>query len=407
VPEFLPFRGIRYGVTDASAVTAPPYDVIDDDERAALAARDPFNAVRLILPEGGDDRCRAAAAAFRDWQARGLLVTDPAPRLYGYQMEFRDDGMPRTTTGVLGALRLPAHPGLETGVLPHERTLPKVRSDRLALLRATRANLDPIWGLSLAPGLSALVERPGVPLSSSTDAEGVVHRLFLLSGPDQITAVARAVARAPLVLADGHHRFETAVAYRDEQRASGRQQPGDDLILCLAVELAEDQLRVRAIHRLLSGLPSGFDLRHALATAFEVRDSGVNAPEGIGGLRATMTTAGGLGLVDERGLALLVPRGPAVEAVHELPESLRPIDAAVFETALLPALPDPEVAYRNDAATVAALVEKGTAQAAVLLRPVTVAQIHAAAAAGLRMPPKTTFFEPKPRTGLVFRSLDL
>ncbi len=413
MPEFLPFRGIRYRVDDPGAVAAPPYDVIADDERAALAARHPENAVRLILPEGGDERYETAATDLRSWRERGVLVADPAPRFYGYRMDFRDDqGRPRATVGVLGTLRLPDQPdGTEQpttkGVLPHERTLAKTKGDRLALLRATRANLDPIWGLSLAPGLSTLVEPRGAALVVSTDGDGVEHRLFDLADDDQIAAVRDALAGAPVVLADGHHRFETAIAYRGEQRASGHPRPGDDFILCLAVELADEQLCVRAIHRLLSGLPPGFDLRRTLGDAFEVRPAGPNTPEAIDTVQAAMIGSGALGLVDERGLALLVPGAAATEALQEVPEPLRAIDAARFEAVLLPTLPGPQVTYRNDAATVAALVEKGVAQAAVLLRPVTVAHIHAAAVAGLRMPQKTTFFEPKPRTGLVLRSLDL
>ncbi|MCZ7526044.1 MAG: DUF1015 domain-containing protein [Acidimicrobiia bacterium] len=332
-------------------------------------------------------------------------MADREPRFYGYRMEFRDeDGHPRRTSGFLGALAL-AGPGSE--VLPHERTLPKAKSDRLALLRATRANLDPVWALSLAPGLTDLL--PATVLAECTDDEGVRHQLLDGGDPDLIAAVQESVGRAPVVLADGHHRFETATTFRDEERAEGHRVPGADAIMALVVELADRELTVQPIHRLLHGLPPGFDLRAALAPSFEVHDAGPATPEGVGALRSGMRgPSGGLGLADGGGLALLRPRPDSLErALADVADALRVVDATAFERLVLPALPRVEVTYRNDAATVAALVTKGAADAAVLLRPVTVAQIRDAATAGLRMPQKTTFFAPKPRTGMVFRSLDL
>lgn len=398
MPRFLPFRGLRYTTDDLAAVAAPPYDVIDDDERAALADRHVRNAVQLILPHGPvDSRYAAAATLLADWQADGFLATDVEPRFYGYRMRFRDDaGRPRTTDGVLGALELPETAG--TGdVLPHERTLPKAKSDRLALLRATRANLDPIWGLSPGAGLSALAAS-GTPLASCTDTDRVEHWLSAIDDPAAVAAIEAAVAGAPVVLADGHHRFETAITYRDEQRAAGQVHPGNDAIMCLIVELSDEQLFVQPIHRLVTAVPSGYDLRAVIADHFTVVDAGANTGEGVDALYRRMGTEGGLGLADSTGLALLVP--------HDTDPSTS--DAARFETAVTPALPSTaDVTYRDDAATCASLVDKGVAAAAVLLRPVTVEQIRAAADTRTRMPQKTTFFAPKPRTGAVFRSLDM
>jgi hypothetical protein len=158
---------------------------------------------------------------------------------------------------------------------------------------------------------------------------------------------------------------------------------------------------VRPIHRLLLGL-DGIDVRTALTGAFTVLDAGANTPEGVVELRARMQDEDALGLIDRSGLALLRP----THEVTDAPEMLRDVDSVRFDASVRPALPDATVTFRSDAAAVAALVEKGTADAAVLLRPVTVAQIRAAAFAGVRMPEKTTFFSPKPRTGMVFRSLD-
>jgi uncharacterized protein (DUF1015 family) len=275
-------------------------------------------------------------------------------------------------------------------------------SDRLSLLRATRANLDPIWVLSLADGLSNELVPHRVPLVAyCDDHDGVTHRLFPLVDPERIATVSEAVTSSSVVLADGHHRFETACAYRDERVAAGIDDPGAGHIMAFAVELADDELSVRPIHRLLHGTGS-VDVRDALTGAFAVDDAGPNTTDGIVSLRRRMRDEGALGLVDASGLALLRPMAD----VTAEPEVLRDVDSTRFDASVRPALPGATVTFRSDAGAVASLVEKGAADAAVLLRPVSVAQIRAAAFAGVRMPEKTTFFSPKPRTGMVFRSLD-
>ncbi len=414
MPQFLPFRGIRYECSGSGhgamdAIVAPPYDVVDDDDRALLADRDPHNAVRLILPEGDDGRYERAAADFAAWQQDHTLRRDAEPSFYLYRMRFRDrDGHQRETNGVIGALALP-----DTGddsVLPHERTMPKAKSDRLSLLRATRANFDPIWGLSLTSGLSGLLEPPADDGVRCTDDEGVEHTVWPVSDRARLEAITEAVAASRLVLADGHHRFETALAYRDELRSRGEPLDGAGAIMTLVVELADDQLEVGPIHRLITGLAHPSDLRVALERSFDVLDGGPNTREAIDALQRRMQAGGGLGVVDGAGLALAVPReGALAGALAGFDEPVRHVDAAVFEAAVVPALAglgSPEVTYRHDAMEVAALVDKGAADAAVLLRPPTVEQIRAVAFAGNRMPQKTTFFHPKPRTGLVFRRLD-
>jgi uncharacterized protein (DUF1015 family) len=400
LPEFLPFRGLRYRHDDLAAVTAPPYDVIDADDRAVLAARSPHNAVHLLLPEG--DYAGAARELAR-WQADGVLARDDTDAFYGYRMSFTDDhGRDRTTNGVIGALELPAAAG-EGDVLPHERTLPKAKSDRLALLEATRANLDPIWGLTTA---SALPVATGGPDQATTDDDGVRHALTRIDDPGQVDAIRRAVASAPLVLADGHHRFETAIAYRNGLGDAAA--AADGRVMCLVVELAEEQLWVQPIHRVYDGV-DGRRLRDALGTAFTLEDVGPNEPDALDALQRRLPD-GGMGLVDATGLTLLVPRD-AASATADLPPELREVPSARFEAIAEPALDaagltEVAVEYRADAAIVAALVAKGAADAAILLPPVTVEQIRAAAHARLRMPQKTTYFAPKPRSGLVYRLLD-
>jgi uncharacterized protein (DUF1015 family) len=274
VPDFLPFAALRYanptsGTANLSSVCAPPYDVIEPEDRASLLAADPHNAVRLILPDGYD----AAADLFARWRADGTLVADDTPTFSVYRMHFMDDdGVARVATGVIGALALDRE-----GVLPHERTLPKAKSDRLQLLRATRANFDPIWGLSLATGLSELLEPDASPAAVAYDRDGVRHECYPVTDPARVNAIRGAVWGAELVLADGHHRFETACAYRDER---GPDDQGAGSIMALVVELTPEQLCVRAIHRLLTDLPS-IPIRETLASVFDVHDAGTNHAAGV------------------------------------------------------------------------------------------------------------------------------
>jgi uncharacterized protein (DUF1015 family) len=415
VPDLFPFPGLRYQRAaldaDLSAVTAPPYDVIDEEDRARLEATHPRNAVRLILPRDTEegDRYRSAKETFDRWRADGILAAD-TPHLYVYRMAFTDEfGEARRMTGVVGALEL-SPPGDGT-VLPHERTMAKAKSDRLDLLRAVRANLDPVWGLSLSSGLSALLEpviAAGPPAASCLDQDGVEHCLFPVEG-DLVDRIRAAVAAEPLVIADGHHRYETALNYQEEQRAAGVDDPGADRIMMLVVELAEDQLVVRPIHRLLRGATGQF--RGKWNFVAEVTPLGANTPEGVRNLLDEMDRTESMGLIQGPGLALLTPNLNVIQpGLDQLPEPLRGVDAARFDVMIgriSMSAPIPEIDYRNDALTVAAMVAKGAADGAVLLRPVSVAQIDTVAEAGLRMPQKTTFFQPKPLTGLVFRSLDL
>jgi uncharacterized protein (DUF1015 family) len=409
VPDLAPFRGLRYTTgSDLTAVTAPPYDVIDADERAALLASDPNNSVRLILPEDASgDPYEGAAATLAKWRTDGVLDVDRAPMLYSYRMVApRPAGGVHRTVGVIGALALPgkAVPGeaIADDVLPHERTLPKAKSDRLALLRATRANFDPIWGLTMSTGLTELVaDVPAV--AAAVDTTGVRHELGLISEPDLIEAIRSLVRARAVVLADGHHRFETACTYRVESPDEGA-----GAILSLVVELDDAQLDVRPFHRLVSGAPDDLRARLEGDGAFGVLDRGTVTAARLGALVDEMGATGSLGLVDRAGLALLGPRGEPGAASHfaALPEPLRGVDAARFDVAVRPLLDDAVLSYRSDPAAVLAALTSRAANAAILLRGVTVAQIRAAAATGVRMPEKTTYFAPKPLTGMVMRSLD-
>lgn len=392
--RFEPFRGIRFDPdrVDLAQVTAPPYDVIDTDQRNALAARSPHNIVRIDVPVEPDDYA-LAKSNLDTWLADGVLIEDDEPSFYVYRMGFKDEaGRAHQTSGIIGALEL-MKPG--TGdVLPHEQTTPKAKTDRLELLRATHANLSPIWGLSMAPGVGAFAELPLQPIARWTDDDAVHHRLYRITEPGTVQAVTDAIGSAPVVIADGHHRYETSLAYRSEVRqANGDQPGGHDLTLAFVVELAADQLFVQAIHRLYRDLDPAIDLVEVLSDHFEPIEGGPLTST----ITRQMADTGALALArPNQDVVLLRPRMERFEGVEDL-------DSARIAHAM--SAVSHEVSYQHGVDNVARALDRGDAQAAVLLRPVPVPVIMSTAQARGLMPPKSTFFAPKPRTGLVLRKL--
>ncbi len=397
MPEFRPFRGIRYDTTRApiEAVTAPPYDVIGPAERTALLARDPHNVVRIDLPDEADGpgRYEAAARTFATWLDQGVLVRDDEEGFYVYRMDYTDDaGRAAHTLGVLGALAL-SRPS-DGEILPHEHTTPKAKTDRLDLLRATRVNLSTIWGLSLTPGLTEACRVDAAPDETWTDDEGVTHSLWRVTDAERCRRIADTVGASPVVVADGHHRYEISVTYAEERRAADDDPEGAAAALCYVVELTEGELTVRPIHRLLSGVDAAA-LGRALDASFIRSDAGTVGAD----ITARMADAGALCLVAPDGTGtFLVPRDGAFDGVDDL-DSARL--AHVLDT-----LGGVEVRYQHGVDHILGALAAGEADFGVLLRPATVAQIDENAHAGRRMPPKTTFFHPKPRTGQVFRPTD-
>src|SRR2546421_1298300 len=283
-------------------------------------------------------------------------------------MRYRDAlDRHRQTTGVIGALGL-SPPG-EGEVMPHEQTMPKERADRLELLRACRTNPSPVWGLSLARGLPPHIP-PGDGASvTCTDDQGVVHELWPITDPGAVQAISATVGSDALVIADGHHRFATALAYREERRRANGDAAGPyDLVMALVVELAEDQLSVRPIHRVIAGLPPGFDVAAALSSHFEA----VPANPGDDRLPLRMEKEQALALVTPRGTSLLRPR-PETQAAAD-----QPVDSSLAAVALA-TLPPHQPTYQPSSHQAVLAVEKGDAQAAPLLRPASVEVIASVA----------------------------
>lgn len=394
MPRFEPFTALRYAPDlDLDRVAAPPYDVLDESDIARLRSLDPRNIVHVDVPleSDGPNRYHAAAELLATWVADGVMVADPAPSFTLYRMSFTDAaGVARTTVGVLGALEVVDEGA--GGVLPHERTTPKAKSDRLDLTRATSANLSPVWGLSLSHGLTDLLREEGTVVGRCTDEHGVVHTVERVDEPERIDAIRQAVAASDVLIADGHHRYAISRTYRDEVRAT-RGDAGDaGLTLTYVAELVDEQLSIDAIHRLYSGR-SADQLREVLARSFVLEPAGTVGATHV----ATMRSRGSLCLIDRDGLGTwLTPCADAFPGVRD-------IDGALLEHALRDT--EVDVSYQHGVDHVLHALRSGHADAAILIRPTGIDEIRRTAAERLLMPPKSTFFTPKLRTGLVIRPL--
>jgi len=454
-----PFRGLRFRETLVGAlgeVVCPPYDVISPEEQRALHDRSPFNVVRLELglqmpgDDASDNRYTRSALTLNRWLAEGALVEEKDPALYLYEQRFPHEGRTLARWGIFARQRLATWD--EGVVLPHEETLAGPKADRLQLMRATRCNLSPLFLLFEDPSgtVRAMMEDSSRrPADATADTgDGQVHRLWVVQGEPQ-RRLAAALQTPQLFMADGHHRYETALAYRDERRKepdwtpppnplplgeSGGGSPprrGEgpgmgsgapyDFAMVLLVDAADPGLVVLPTHRVVRGVdPSLLNrLDEALERVFRV--DRLEAGDGHAAATAQML----LRRMQERGLegpALAIYRkeggGAAVLSLRELVEGRpdgRPVlDVDVLHDVLLePMLAvGPEelragthVSYTRDASEAVAAVDRGDAQVALLLNPTRVDQVLATARARGKMPQKSTYFYPKPTTGLVINPL--
>ena len=395
MPRFEPFYALRFADNGNLGVyCAPPYDVLSDDDRQQLATQSVHNIVHVDLPVAAppSDAYANASHLLQSWITDGVLQRDEQPSLTLYRTSFTDaTGKNRNIVGVIGALEVVDEGA--GGVLPHEQTTPKAKTDRLDLTRATDANLSPVWGLSTKIGLSALLTEPGVPVGSVIDTEGVIHTVEKIVDEIRIQAICDAVSSSPVVIADGHHRYAISRSFRDEVRARTQSKDtGAELTLTYINELVEEQLSVAAIHRFYNGASSD-DLRAALSQFYTFEATTSVDDKTL----QEMNKRGSLVFIDDRlSVSWMTPKPGAFD-------SIRALDSARLEYAL--AGVDHTVGYQHGATEVQQLVKGRTATAAILIRPVSVDEIKRTANEGLLMPPKSTFFTPKLRTGLVMREL--
>jgi uncharacterized protein (DUF1015 family) len=395
MPRFEPFAALRYSTTestDITALTSAPYDVFDEDKRADYAATDSHNIVLLDYPieADGPSRYQLSADRLTEWRKGGHIVTDDTATFSIYRMTFTDEaGIQRTTVGVIGALEVVDEGA--GGVLPHERTTPKAKTDRLDLTIATHANLSPVWGLSLTAGLTAALSDPGELVAQCTDEEGVHHVLERVSDPARIATISQLVSANPVLIADGHHRYAISRTFRDQSRTAGNP-PGAELTMTYVAELVQEQLSVAAIHRLYD--IDNASLLSVLASHYDTADAGKVGSHTI----SEMDTRGSLCLVSPDGTGtFLTPRSDTFSGVRDM-------DSARLEHALRNT--EHSVTYQHGVVEVVNKLGAGIAASAILIRPVSLTEIRRTADTGELMPPKSTFFTPKLRTGMVMRDLN-
>ena len=394
VPRFEPFTALRFNPSlPLFDVAAPPYDVLSDADVDALLRRDPHNIVAVDVPRDsqGPQRYDLAAKRLQEWIDDGTLVQDATPTFTLYRMRFADEtGAQRETVGVVGALEVVDEGA--GGVLPHERTTPKAKTDRLDLTRATNTNLSPVWGLSLTAGLTVLLREPGEPVGSFHDEEGVLHTVERVTDPQRVAAISSAVGANPILIADGHHRYAISRIFRDEVRATAGNDTSAELTLTYVAELVADQLSIDAIHRLYHGVTAA-QLLDVLASSFDVEAAGPVTPA----FAAEVVERAALCLVRPDGTGMwLAPKATAFEGV-------RALDGALLEHALRDH--DIEISYQHGVQHVVNRVAVEESLVGVLIRPTGIDEIRRTANERLLMPPKSTFFTPKLRTGLVLRPL--
>jgi uncharacterized protein (DUF1015 family) len=415
-----PLRAFHYDLDKVGGlqdVVAPPYDVIDAGQRAALEARSPYNVVHIDLPRGDGDPYTHAAAELGRWRDDGVLVTDTEPAVWPLAQEYTGpDGRTRTRRGFFARVRVTEYG--RGRIRPHERTHPGPKEDRLRLTRATKANLSPIFSLFSDPSQIAWRElepfTEQTPWSQTIDDNGTVNRLWRVSDAAAIAATERALADGELLIADGHHRYETARVYADEVGGDG---PHRFVLMCL-VALQDPGLTVFPTHRLVRGLRSDQHetLAQALRRDFEIEALAdrsaaalVPSPDGrvkIGYIDAHLKRPFMLTLKDSR---------LADAALPNHAEAYRRLDTAVLEALILKgalAMSDEDIdhlsglAYARDGEEALGLVLSGDYDAAFFMAPTPIAQVQAVAEAGESMPPKSTYFFPKVPTGLVFNPLE-
>jgi len=420
-----PIYATHYDLSVAGSlqdVAAPPYDVIDAAMRAELLARSPYNAVAIDLPkpygESGpqqtdDDPYERAARTMQDWRQAGALVADPEPAIWAMTQDYTGpDGTPRTRHGILARVRVEDFSAGQ--VLPHERTLPGPKQDRLALTRATGHNLSPIFSLSTEDAwpLVAPAIEGAAPWGEASDESGTVTRVWRVGDPAVQAAVTELLADAQLLIADGHHRYETAIAYRDEVGGEG----DHNYTLMALTGLDDPGLTVFPTHRLLSGLREDSERQRRLGEGLRELFDATEVPlEQLDPLGEEGT--GVFGLYDcfhEQAYRLRL-KPSAIAALDEQlagkPEAYRRLDAAILETLVLKGiaglseddiLAKRGLGYSKSVEDSLSLLEDDTYDVAFVLRPIPVDQVKAICESDENMPPKSTYFFPKVLTGLVF-----
>ncbi len=414
--EIHPFRGIRYNqqlIDDIGSVICPPYDIITAEEQKSYYDKSNYNIIRLELPEevASDNKHTRAAATFGQWLREGVLHKDSTPAFYIHEHYFTYRGIRKKRLGFMACVKL--EPWENKVILPHENSVPGIRSDRLELMRACEANISPLLALYDDPGQKVvqllLQTRRKLVLDFSSDKES--HKLWVVTEWEFIQRVSHFLASQPVYIADGHHRYETALSYQQEKKQSSSVtgEEAFNFVMMTLVSLSDPGLIVLPVHRLIRGLSESVlvRLKSHLKDFFEVKSVSSSPSE----LSLAEDNIAVLGL--ELGKITLLKLRPGVNLSEFMPEDrsevYRKLSISLFQHLILEKLIGPlaigSITYTPGVEITQSRVEKGEYQLAFLLSPIPLSKIKAIADANDRMPGKSTYFYPKLPTGLIINSL--
>lgn len=421
--KIAPFQAVIYNqekIKDISKVTCPPYDVISPERQQYFYQQDRHNFIRIILgrDSAGEDKYQRAAADFSRWQDEGILIRDKVPALYLYSQEFKAGGRTMQRLGLIGLLRLP-----EKGcsVFGHEHTRLAPKEDRLKLLKAVKANLSPIFVIfsdrkKLLPGIYRK-SAPLKPFIRVKDSDSVVHRLWRITSPAALEKIGSRFSRENMFIADGHHRFEVACAYRELLRQSSGKLTGGEscnYLLAYFTSIEDKGLLILPIHRLirLEQAPALDTLLSGLERYFKVE-----LVKSKSALFSALAKSGrkthALGMYKHKKFWLLRLKDNKIldKVISDKPAEYRSLDVLLLNYLILRdtlglGLEDKEqLSYNNDAREVIRQADADDKAIAFFLNPAKVEQVMSIALSGNKMPPKTTYFYPKVLSGLVMNKL--
>ncbi len=402
--EIIPFKGVLYNMSKVSGedVMAPPYDIIAPEYKEKLYSKSPYNIVRIDSGKEleGDNELQnkhtRAANNLNSWLKDGILHGSKAPAFYGYEIEYRVKEKPKKLRGFFSLVRLEE---LGKGVYPHECTHSKPKADRLNLLRACRANISPIFSLYNSPEKKAseIMNRVMLrkPYMKAKDSDGAIHRLWVVEEEKDIEIIQNDLKGKSVFIADGHHRYETALEFKKEMNRSG----GWDYVLMFLANMSDEGLTILPAHRLVKNLPeNSLDILSG-HFAIEILSSQDDITGALSGYRHAI----GFCHRNSDNLYLLRHKGSGLENINP---ALKKLDVTILHELIFKKLLNiSEVTYEMDTAETREMVRKGIYDGAFFLNPTGVKDVEkvalSTASSGERMPPKSTYFYPKPLTGMV------
>ncbi len=402
--EIVPFRGILYNKSKVSGddVIAPPYDIITPEYREVLYQKSPYNIVRIDFGRempgdtDGNDKYARAVKHFKEWYRNGILVRDDRPFFYAYEIDYKIAGDSKVLKGIITLVKIEE---LGKGVYPHEATHSKPKADRLKLMKSCFANISPIYSLYSSPKkvtsgiLGNITDEPYI---VSRDTDGAVHKLYRITGETEIDLIKKELNDKAIFIADGHHRYEVSLEFKKEMNKING--PGGwDYMMMFLVNTADEGITILPTHRLVKGI-KGEDVIARIEKDFIIDTCGLECD-----IYERLSHEGkntfGLYIGSNEKWYILKYKNSGLKDIHP---ALRSLDVVVLHELIIKRdLGINDVSYEMDIGESLKKVKRGDFDAAFFLNPTDVEDVERVALSGLRMPPKSTYFYPKPLTGMV------